>query len=56
MADWQWNEHYAAIEFTESVEVHLLIRVAEETEDEETESQFKVVAADLDAEFSSFGL
>jgi len=48
VTDWNWNEHYAEVEFTENVEVRFLLRLAEtEAEENDGEREYSVLSVEV---------
>ena len=39
VSDWDWNEHYVAVEFHGNIEAHFLVRIAKENENEHEEDE-----------------
>lgn len=48
VTDWNWNEHYAEVEFSEDVQVRFLIRLAEDTElENEGQKEYSVQSIEV---------
>jgi hypothetical protein len=48
VADWNWNEHYAEVEFTENSEVRFLLRLAEaKAEENDGEPEYSLQSVEV---------